>query len=96
MINSSAGGPAGLVLDTNYSHVPALQLLSREEKLVALGWISPSENPATSGGSIEVMVSDQQRNLLRACPANAACDFSAHSSGVPTSPLILSLEMISS
>lgn len=57
MINSSAGGPAGLVLDTNYSHVPALQLLSREEKLVALGWISPSENPATSGGSIEVMVS---------------------------------------
>lgn len=28
MINSSAGGPAGLVLDTSYSHVPALQLLS--------------------------------------------------------------------
>ena len=37
MINSSAGGPAGLVLDNNYKHVPALQLLSREEKLVALG-----------------------------------------------------------
>lgn len=39
---------------------------------------------------------DQQRNLLRACPANAAWDFFANSSGVPTSPLLLSLEMISS